>query len=92
MKTFKLIDHVLQTLLLAYFVRCCCIDIEQMHIAYRILLGGNALSCLVHVLLDCHQAKGSARDFFQKILLFLLVLGIGGFFSLGYLYNFTFSN
>ncbi|MBN9379768.1 MAG: hypothetical protein J0H74_03320 [Chitinophagaceae bacterium] len=86
MKRLKLIDHCLQTLLLAYFVRCCCIDIEHLLIAYRLVLGGNALSCLVHVILDCRQIKGARRDIFQKILLVIMVVGIGGVFSLVYLY------
>lgn len=74
MKLLKLIDCCIQILLAIYCLIWFCTHKEDALLAYCFAVGGNLVSCLIHLFLKFHQGKGSPRDNYQRFMLLILVI------------------
>ena len=76
MKAFKLIDLIVQTLLLVTFVVLAMLNwgTRDLLYGYFILGAGQVISCLIHLGVRFRQKKRSARNNYQRLLLLVLVI------------------
>ena len=74
MKIFKLIDCCIQVLLGIYSLIWFCTHQDDALLAYCFAVGGNLISCFIHLVLRFHQDKGSSRDNYQRCMLLILVI------------------